>query len=44
MKRYYINKVEITESEAKSIEKKNNEIMQRGDFNEMINIQFIVVI
>lgn len=44
MKRYFINGNEISEKKAKSIEKKNREIMERGDFNEMMNIQFIVAI
>lgn len=44
MKKYYVNGKEITEEEAKEIEKKNNEIFASGDIFEMLNIKFVVVI
>lgn len=44
MKRYFVDGKEITEEEAKEIEKKNNEIFASGDMSEMLNIKFIVVI
>lgn len=44
MKRYFVGNKEITEAQAKEIEKKNREIMESGDFAAMLNIQFIVVI
>lgn len=44
MKRYFINGTEITEAEAKEIERKNIEYLASNDFNEMLKIKFIVVI
>lgn len=44
MKRYFVNNTEITEEQAKEIEKRNREIMESGDFVAMLDIQFIVVI
>lgn len=44
MKRYFVNGKEITETEAKEIERKNNEYFESGDFNEMLKIKFITVI
>lgn len=44
MKRYFIGKKEISKSEAIKIETRNKEIMQSGDFNAMLEIQFIVAI
>jgi hypothetical protein len=44
MKRYFTNGIEITEAEAKEIERKNNEYLASGDFNEMLKIKFIVII
>jgi hypothetical protein len=44
MKRYFVDGKEITEAEAKEIERKNNEYLASGDFNEMLKIKFIVVI
>lgn len=44
MKRYFVSGKEITEAEAKEIERKNNEYLASGDMNEMLKIKFIVVI
>ncbi len=44
MKRYFVNDKEITETEARETERKNNEYLASGDFNEMLKIKFIVVI
>lgn len=44
MKRYFVNGKEITEAEAREIERNNNEYLASGDMNEMLNIKFIVVI
>jgi hypothetical protein len=44
MKRYFVDKKEITEAEANEIQKKNNEYLASGDFSEMLKIKFIVVI
>jgi hypothetical protein len=44
VKRYFVNSKEITEEEAKEIERKNNEYLNSGDMNDMLKIQFIVVI
>ena len=44
MKRYFVGYKEITEAEAKEIERKNLEYLDSGDMNEMLKIKFIVVI
>ena len=44
MKRYFVGYQEISEAEAKEIEKKNYEYLNSGDWNEMLKIRFIVVI
>ena len=44
MKRYFYGFKEITEAEAKEIERKNHEYLNSGDFNEMLKIRFVVII
>ena len=44
MKRYFVNGKEITKQEAELIEKKNNEYLNSGNMEDMLNIKFIVVI
>lgn len=44
MKRYFVDGIEITEAEAKEIEKKNQEYLASGDFEQMLKIKFIVKI
>lgn len=36
MKRYFVGNTEITEEQAKEIEKRNREIMKSGDFVAML--------
>lgn len=36
MKRYFVGNTEITEEQAKEIEKRNREIMESGDFVAML--------
>lgn len=43
MKRYFVNGIEITEAEAKEIERKNSEYLNSGNFEDMFKIKFIVV-
>lgn len=42
--KYYVNGKEITEAEATAINKRNNEILNSGDFAKMSEIKFIVKI
>lgn len=44
MKRYFVDGKEITKLEAEAIEKKNTEYLNSGNFENMLNIKFIVVI
>ena len=44
LKRYFVDGKEITEAEAKEIERKNHEYLDSGDLNEMLKIQFVVKI
>lgn len=44
MKRYFVNGKEITKQEAELIERKNNEYLNNGNMEDMLNIKFIVVI
>ena len=44
MKRYFNGFKEITEAEAKEIERKNYEYLDSGDLNLMLKIRFIAVI
>lgn len=44
MKKYFVNGKQITESEAKAIEKRNQEYMNSGDFSLIAKCEFIVII
>lgn len=44
MKKYFVNGLQITESEAKAINERNKEYMNSGDFGLMAKCQFIVTI
>jgi hypothetical protein len=44
MKKYYVSGKEITEAEAREIERKNNEYLASGNMEDMLKIKFIVVI
>ena len=44
MKKYFVNGKEISEKEAKLIEKRNKEYMENGDFSLMAECEFITVI
>jgi hypothetical protein len=44
MKKYYVSGKEITEAEAREIERKNNEYLASGNMEDMLKIRFIVVI
>lgn len=44
MKKYFVNGKEISEKEAKLIEKRNKEYMESGDFSLMAECEFITVI
>ena len=44
MKKYYVSCKEITEAEAREIERKNNEYLASGNMEDMLKIKFIVVI
>ena len=44
MKKYYVSGKEITEAEARKIERKNNEYLASGNMEDMLKIKFIVVI
>lgn len=44
MKRFFVDGIEITEEEARKIERKNTEYLNSGDFEAMLNIKFITVI
>lgn len=44
MKKYYLGYKEITEEEAKEVEKKNNEYANSSDLADWAKIQFITVI
>lgn len=44
MKKYFVNGKEISEKEAKSIEKRNKEYMESGDFSLIAKCEFITVI
>lgn len=43
MKKYFIGKKEITEQEAKEIEKHNQEVFKRGSVKELLEIQIVTV-
>lgn len=42
--KFFLNGKEISQQEAKEIEKKNKEYMNSGDFSLMLKCQFITVI
>lgn len=44
MKKYFVNGKQITESEAKAIDKKNKEYLKSGDFSLIAKCEFIVII
>ena len=44
MKKYYVSGKEITQEEAREIERKNNEYLANGNIEDMLKIKFIVVI
>lgn len=44
MKKYFVDGKEISEKEAKSIEKRNKEYMESGDFSLIAKCEFITVI
>lgn len=44
MKQYFVNGKEVSEKEAKEIEKKNNEYMSSDDLSLWANCEFIMVI
>ena len=44
MKRYFYGFKEITEAEAKEIERKNQEYLNSGDLNQWYHIKFVMVI
>lgn len=44
MKKYFVNGKGITKQESELIEKKNNEYLNSGNIEDMLNIKFIVVI
>lgn len=44
MKRYFVNGKQITESEAKAIDKRNKEYLNSGDFSLIAKCEFIVII
>lgn len=44
MKRYFVNGKEITEAEAKEIEKNNDRYLNSGNMEDLLKILFIVVI
>jgi hypothetical protein len=44
MKRYFYGFKEITEAEAKEIERKNHEYLESGDISNLYNIKFVTVI
>ena len=44
MKRYFYGFKEITEAEAKEIERKNFEYLDSKDMNDWYNIKFVMVI
>lgn len=44
MKRYFLNGAEITEEQAKEIEKQNQIYLNSGDFEQIAKCEFITVI
>ena len=44
MKRYFVNGKEVSEQEAKAIEKKNNEYMSSNNLSLWAKCEFITVI
>lgn len=44
MKKYYVSGKEITEAEAREIERNNNEYLASDNMEDMLKIKFIVVI
>lgn len=44
MKRYFVNGSEITETQAKEIEKDNNKYLNSGNMEDLLKIKFIVII
>jgi hypothetical protein len=44
MKRYFVNGKEITKAQADEIIANNKKYFESNDFNEMLKIQFVVVI
>lgn len=44
MKKYFINGKQISEKEAKAIEKRNKEYMNSGDWNLIAKCEFIVIV
>ena len=43
MKKYFVGEKEITEQEAKEIEKHNQEIFKRGSVKELLEMQIVTV-
>ena len=43
MKRYYVGNKEISEQEAKEIEKHNKEILKRGSVQELLEMRIVTV-
>ena len=44
MKKYFVNGKQISEKEAKAIEKRNKEYMNSGDWNLIAKCEFIVIV
>ena len=44
MKKYFVSGKEITEAEAREIERMNNEYLASGNMEDMLKIKFVVVI
>lgn len=44
MKKYFVEGREITETEAKEIEKNNDKYFNSGDMNDLLKIKFVVVV
>jgi hypothetical protein len=44
MKRFFVNGKQVTENEAKAIERRNKEYMNSGDWNLIAKCEFITII
>lgn len=44
MKHYFVNGIEISESEANQIEKQNKELINSGSFDDLMKCEFITVL